>query len=105
MVAADTAALDPMLGPGFTLTHITSVVQPRADWLADIDQRRMAYHSVREVSITARASGDTATAVARHVVDASIYGGRGTWNLQLAADLVRRNQRWMIARMVATTFR
>lgn len=36
MLAADTAALDAMLDEGFTLTHITGVVQPRRDWLADI---------------------------------------------------------------------
>lgn len=114
MLAADTSALRTMLDDGFTLTHITGVVQPRAEWLADIDKRRMAYHSARAVSIEARPStpngpngprGAAATAVARHVVEATIYGGRGTWNLQLAADLVRRDQRWLITRMVATTFR
>jgi len=57
------------------------------------------------VSVTARSSGNAATAVARHVVDATIYGGRSTWSLQLAANLARRDGRWIVAKMVATTFR
>lgn len=45
----------------------------------------------------AAAKDESATGVARHVVDA-IYGGRGKWNLQLASDLVRRDQRWIVTR-------
>lgn len=97
MLAADTATL--------ALAHITSVVQPRADRLGEIDRRRMAYLSAQEVSVTARSSGNAATAVARHVVDATIDGGRSTWSLQLAANLARRDGRWIVAKMVATTFR
>lgn len=104
MLAADTAALGPMLGADFTLTHITRLVQPRRDWLADIDARRMVYHSAQELSLSTRRSGDTAVLIARHRVDATIYGGRGRWNLQLAADLVRRDDRWVVTKMVATTF-
>ena len=105
MLAADTAALGALLDAGFTLTHITGVVQPRGDWLADIDARRMVYHSAQEVSLSTSRSGETATLVARHAVDATIYGGRGRWNLQLAADLVRRNRGWVVTKMVAQTFR
>lgn len=97
MLAADTATL--------ALAHITGVVQPRADRLGEIDRRRMAYLSAQEVSVTARSSGNAATAVARHVVDATIDGGRSTWSLQLAANLARRDGRWIVAKMVATTFR
>ena len=104
MLAADTSALGSMLGAGFTLTHITGVVQPRRDWLADIDTRRMVYNSAQELSLSTRRSGDTAVLIARHRVDATIYGGRGRWTLQLAADLVRRDDRWVIEKMVATTF-
>lgn len=97
MLAADTATL--------ALAHITGVVQPRADRLGEIDRRRMAYLSAQEVSVTARSSGNAATAVARHVVDATIYDGRSTWSLQLAANLARRDGRWIVAKTVATTFR
>lgn len=105
MLAADTAALGAMLGEGFTLTHISGFVQPRRDWLADIEARRMAYHAAQEVSLSTGRSSETATLVGRHVVDATIYGGRARWNLQLAADFARREGRWVLTRMVATTFR
>jgi len=105
MLGADVPPLGAMLDANFTLTHITGVVQPRGDWLADIGARRMVYHSAQEVSLSTRRSGDTAAVIARHAVDATIYGGRGRWNLQLAADLVRRDERWVLTRMVATTFR
>jgi len=106
MLAADTSALDHLLAPEFTLTHITGFVQSRREWLADVDSRRMAYHSAQEVSITLRDTGrDSASLTARHVVDATIWGGRGRWNLQLAADMVLRDGRWLVAQMVATISR
>ena len=65
----------------------------------------MRYHAAREVSLRVQVDGERASAVGRHVVDATIWGGRGTWNLQLATDFDRAGGRWLAARTVATLFR
>ncbi|WP_261538877.1 nuclear transport factor 2 family protein [Burkholderia multivorans] len=105
MLAGDVAGLDALLAPGYTLTHITGYEQPRSEWLTDVANGRMRYHSAREVSLRVQVDGERANAVGRHVVDATIWGGRGTWNLQLATDFERAGDRWLAARTVATLFR
>jgi hypothetical protein len=104
MLDADIRCLETLLDPKFTLTHMTGFVQPRAEWLSAIRSGEMAYHDAREVSIATAVEGDRASIVGRHRVDATIFGSRGTWRLQLTGELLRRLDRWLIASVVATTF-
>jgi len=41
MAHRDMPALEDILAAGYTLTHMTGYVQPKADWLRDIDTDRM----------------------------------------------------------------
>lgn len=104
MLAADTRRLSSLLADDFQLTHMTGLVQSKAQWLADIDATRMAYHDAREVSLSTQAHGGGFRLVGRHNVDATIYGGRGRWPLQLTTDFEHRQGQWLATRMVATTF-
>lgn len=104
MLEARTDELGALLDAGYSLTHMTGYEQPRKEWLAAIDSGRMRYHSAKETSIDIELQGDRAQLVGRSVVDATIYGGRGTWNLQLTTDYVRRNDRWIAMKTVATTY-
>ncbi|WP_349999114.1 nuclear transport factor 2 family protein [Stenotrophomonas lacuserhaii] len=105
MLAADVASLDTLLAPGYTLTHITGYEQPRSEWLSDVTTGRMRYHSAQEVSLDVRVDGRGASVVGRHVVDATIWGGCGTWNLQLATHFESKSGRWLASQTVATIFR
>jgi hypothetical protein len=104
MLESDTDLLDELLDDSYTLEHITGYVQPKGEWLQDIEAGRMRYHSAQERSTRVEITGDTAVVVGRSIVDATIGAGRGTWNLQLTTEYQRIGGRWLALRTVATTF-
>lgn len=65
---------------------------------------QMRYRSAEEQSVSIKGTGDAAMLVGRRVVAATIYGSRGSWNLQLSTDYRRRGDAWVATRMVASTF-
>lgn len=91
MLEGDTEALASLLEPSYTLTHMTGYEQPKAEWLEQISSGRMRYHSARERGRVVAVSGDTASLVSRDVVEATIWGSRGTWSLQLTTDYASRD--------------
>ena len=104
MLEARTEQLDSLLDDHYALTHMTGYRQPKREWLAAIDSGEMRYHSCSERSVTIDVTGDTAVLVGRSVVAATIWGSRGTWNLQLTTTYSRRSGQWVALRTVATTF-
>lgn len=57
----DTEPLDDMLDDGFTLTHMTGHVQPKAEWLAQMREGQFVHHTIDEKNLTLDIKGDTAT--------------------------------------------
>jgi formylglycine-generating enzyme required for sulfatase activity len=104
ILEADTDLLDELLDEEYTLEHITGYVQPKREWLADIEGGRMRYHSEQERSTTVDVNGDRSVVVGRSEVDATIGSSRGTWNLQLTTEYQRTGGRWLALRTVANTF-
>lgn len=103
MVAGDTAALDALLDATFTLTHMTRHVQPKADWLAEIDSGGMRYHSIEDVEVTVSYDGGAPVLTARTLTDATIWGGRHTWRLRLRVEFTEHaGQRLVALRTVAS---
>lgn len=104
MLARDVARLDALLEDGYVLTHMTGMRQSKADWLEAVASGTMRYHAARERSVEVEVVGDRAEVVGRDVVEATIYGAHGTWNLQLVTDFVRHGGQWRAAGTVASTF-
>ncbi|MEH0580249.1 nuclear transport factor 2 family protein [Streptomyces sp. B21-108] len=104
MDQGDTKALDDLLDGGFTLTHMTGYVQPKEEWLSQMREGRFIYHTIDEKSMTLDIEGDTARLVVRTVTDATVYGTRANWRLQLATDYAREGDTWATLRTVATTW-
>lgn len=102
MLAADIEALDALLDDGFTLTHITGYRQPKAEWLAQMRKGSFVYHDIAERSISVSPDGERAQVVGRTVTDATVYGSRNAWRLQLALDYIWRQGAWKVLRAVAT---
>lgn len=101
MRAGDTAALDSLLTEDFTLTHMTGYQQAKQEWLDEMADGLFIYHSIELVSLTVE--GDVITA--RTITDATVYGGRGTWRLQLKQRFARGlADDWLASESVATTF-
>ena len=104
MLDRDTALLDDLLDSEYTLTHMTGYRQSRAEWLQQIASGEMRYHSAQPHSTAVEITGDTAVLVGKDVVDATIWGSRGTWNLQLTTTYQRRDGAWIALHTIATTF-
>lgn len=105
MTAHDTAALGRLLGDEFTLTHITGFRQPRAEWLAEMDEGQFRYHAVEEQGTPRIAVADTsATLTHRIVTDATVYGSRHRWRLAFAQTFTHRGGVWLAASSIATTW-
>jgi hypothetical protein len=104
MVLADLAALDELLSDGFTLTQMTGTVQSKAAWLAEIEAASMEYHSVEIVDTAVEEHGERAVLSARTLTDATIWGTRAAWRLQLRLDFERHDGAWIARRSVASTW-
>jgi hypothetical protein len=95
MVAADADRLDELLDPGFSLTHITGYVQPKDEWLHEIQAGSMRYHAIEEGEVEVTASARGATVVTRDVVDATIWGNRAAWRLQMTTTFAHDGVAWI----------
>jgi hypothetical protein len=104
MLEQDADLLDDLLDDDFALEHMTGYVQPKREWLQHIASGRMRYHSAQEGSTDVTITEDSAVLVGRSRVDATIWGGRGTWNLQLTTRYERRDDQWLAMDTVATTY-
>lgn len=100
----DTDTLEDTLDQGFTLTHMSGLVQPKQEWLAQMRDGQFDYHSVQEKHVDVRVDGDSARLVARTVTDATVYGTRAPWRLQLAFDFTRVDGQWIALRAVGTSW-
>ncbi|MEV4130585.1 nuclear transport factor 2 family protein [Dactylosporangium sp. NPDC049742] len=104
MAGGDTDALDVLLDAGFTLTHITGYRQPKAEWLTQMRAGQFVYHGIEERSIEVAVAGNNARLVGRIVTDATVYGTRAQWPLQLVLDYARTGESWIALRSIATTW-
>ncbi|MDG9717573.1 nuclear transport factor 2 family protein [Streptomyces sp. DH24] len=103
MTDGDTDALDALLDDGFTLTHVTGDEQPKDEWLAQVRAGEFACRWVEEKTVTvdADADGGTARLVGRIITDATLYGSRADWRLQLTMDYARVGDDWIALRSAA----
>jgi ketosteroid isomerase-like protein len=104
MTDGDAQTLDDLLDDTFTLTHMTGYRQPKAEWLSQMRDGQFIYHTIDEENLNLRVEGDTAHLVGRIVTDATVYGTRANWRLQLTLDYARKDHTWTAFRSVATTW-
>lgn len=104
MVDADVSELGDLLGPDFTLTHMTGYLQPKSEWLDDIATGQMTYHSIQNVDITTDITPERVTLTAKSRTHATIWGAEGTWPLQLRIEYARDRAGWIATRTVASTW-
>jgi hypothetical protein len=104
MVARDVDALDACLADTYLFTHMTGYVQPRNEWLDAVRSGEMAYHSVEDAAVSVELDHGAPTLTARTLTDATIWGIRGTWRLQLRTTYVRKDGQWKAAATRASTW-
>ena len=94
-----------LLTADFTLTHITGYVQPRSEWLTEMDAGQFRYHAVEQQGEPLiQVAGDSATLTHRIITDATVYGSRNRWRLAFVQTFVRGDGAWLASKSVATTW-
>jgi ketosteroid isomerase-like protein len=107
MVSGDADALGNLLAEDFVLTHMTGYRQACAEWLADVRSGQMTYHYIQDVAITVEVSdgaADQPVLTARTNTEATIWGSRGTWPLQLEIHFTCDRDQWLAVYTVASTW-
>lgn len=104
MIDRNIEAIDSLLDDKFTLTHITGYVQPKGEWLREIEQESMKYYSYEIVSEKVEISGNKAIFIGQNILDARIWGTRNRWRLQQKVTMEKRNGKWVIINSVASIF-
>lgn len=104
MIDKNTVEINKLLDSSFTLTHITGYVQPKQEWLLEIEKETMKYYSFTEITVFVNIHGDKAVFIGQNVLDARIWGTRNKWRLQQTMQLEKRNDKWIILQSVAALF-
>ena len=86
LISKNIPRLDEMHADGFTLTHMTGMVQSKSEYLRAIQ------------------NGD-GKMIGRSRVNAAVFGGgRHTWRLQLDFNVENQNGKWILKSAVASTY-
>lgn len=104
MVEGNTNTLAELLASTFTLTHMTGYVQPKAEWLEQINEGLFRYYSYDEHDVSVEVFQGSAMLLARIMVDAEVYGSRANWRLQMDQSYSLHDDQWITDSSVVTTW-
>ncbi|MCT1177280.1 nuclear transport factor 2 family protein [Pediococcus pentosaceus] len=106
MVKKDISRLDMILGDRMTLTHMTGYVQPKLEWIDQIQNEEMQYLESKEEAIKdIRVEGNLGQLTGQNLVTAKIWGGsKNVWPFQMKMYFEKNNGRWVISKQVASTY-
>ncbi len=106
MVDKDIVKLNEILAPSMQLRHMTGYVQPKLEWIDQIQNGEMKYFSSLEEHIKdVKIDGNSASLVGQNKVKASVWGsGVSTWPLQMKMEFTKSNGKWIIANQYASTY-
>lgn len=106
MVKKDISRLDMILGDRMTLTHMSGYVQPKLEWIDQIQNEEMQYLESKEEAIKdIRVEGNLGQLTGQNLVTAKIWGGsKNVWPLQMKMYFEKNNGRWVISKQVASTY-
>ncbi|KRM03161.1 DUF4440 domain-containing protein [Limosilactobacillus gastricus] len=106
MVKKDLVTLNQILAPSMNLVHMTGMVQPKLEWIDQIQNGQMKYFDSQEEHIfDVVIDGDQASLIGQNLVRASVWGGGvTTWPLQIKMEFQKINGQWLITNQIASTY-
>lgn len=106
MVDKDIVKLNEILAPSMQLQHMTGYIQPKLEWIDQIQNGEMKYFSSVEENIKdVKIDGNTGSLVGQNKVKASVWGsGVATWPLQMKMEFAKSNGKWLITNQYASTY-
>ena len=103
LISKNIPRLDEMHDDGFTLTHMTGMVQSKSAYLRAIQNGDLNYFSEDPDEIIVDAANGKM--IGRSRVNAAVFGGgRHTWRLQLDFNVENQNGKWILKSAVASTY-
>ncbi|BDR56812.1 nuclear transport factor 2 family protein [Xylocopilactobacillus apis] len=106
MVAKDITTLNKILVPSMHLRHMTGYVQPKLEWIDQIQNGGFQYFSSVEEKIKdIKINDNNASLIGQNKVKAIVNGGAvHTWPLQMKMYFVKDQGRWFITDQEASTY-
>lgn len=106
MVDKDIVKLNEILAPSMQLRHMTGYLQPKMEWIDQIQNGDMKYFSSVEENIKdVKVDGNSASLVGQNKVRASVWGsGVATWPLQMRMEFKKNHGKWVITNQFASTY-
>ena len=95
MVEQDIQTLERTMDDALILRHMSGVTQTKSEWLKDIEDEEMRYYSIDIQNLSAEVQDDVVVVHHTSVIDARIYGSRGTWTLTGDSYYANRNGHWV----------
>lgn len=106
MVDKDIVKLNEILAPSMQLKHMTGYLQPKLEWIDQIQNGEMKYFSSIEENIKdVKVDGNNASLIGQNKVKASVWGSSvSTWPLQMKMEFTKSNGKWLITNQYASTY-
>ena len=105
MIAKDIPALSQVLDDSFVLVHMTGMRQPKAAFLKAVANGTLNNSSAEHDSMDVTVRENTATLIGKSRVHAAVFGGGWhTWRLKQDLQLIKKENRWLIALAEASTY-
>ncbi len=106
MVKKDLVILNKILAPSMKLVHMTGYIQPKMEWIDQIQNGYFNYISSEEENIKdIKIEDNHAELTGQNQVKASLGGSSAhTWPLQMKMKFAKNNGQWIITDQVASTY-
>ena len=105
MIKKDTGQLEGILSDGFSLHHMTGMVQKKQEFLNAVRQGILNYFSAAHERIDVRVTGNHALLTGDSRVIAAVFGGgRHTWQLRQTISCKKEHGTWIIEKSVASVY-
>lgn len=96
MVERDIETLRSLMADDLVLVHMSGQTQSKEEWLEEIRNETMRYYSIGIENLRITVDGDRATATYTSIMDARIWGSRGTWRMNSTMNLEKtENRGWL----------
>ena len=102
-IKQDAPALDRLLGDDLTYVHASGMVQGKADFIADLRERKRVYKAVNNSDIKVRLLQDAAVITAKSEITVSFAGKENALSLQVIEVYAKRHGQWRCGHRLRAT--
>lgn len=95
MIDRDVETLGCLMADDLILVHITGATQTKQEWLDEITAETMRYYNIERENLSIEVVEGHAVARYTSVIDARIWGSRGTWRLNSTMYMTKIGNDWI----------